>query len=266
MAPDGPSLTLHAPIARRPWRLDNRASSSSDDGTATIDSPGGTFGHGNAVADGNEGSTLYGIYGRAAWGDDNRDTNEIEHSNGSTPTTPSQTSLLRRLNVDAGDYTSRKRAEQILKEIYIREELYASSMSPSTRLLALAARALLLFVLGVGYGIVIRKWGGSPAQETFTSQYTFSAHGFGWPHVILWGLFGVGFGSMIPLFDSFLESRRPEKKGIPPRRLESPLPPKEETHVSNWMLVVRGVAGPVGVAYGVVRINSIFLLSIDWFR
>jgi hypothetical protein len=78
--------------------------------------------------------------------------------------------------------------------------------------LQLVLRAALLFVLGVGYGVLVTRLpqhsaiGSSSSSHHLHRLAGYEAH-YQWRYLVFWGAAGVGLGSLLPWFDRFWEER-----------------------------------------------------------
>ncbi|KAL8417717.1 hypothetical protein RB594_001387 [Gaeumannomyces avenae] len=139
----------------------------------------------------------------------------------------------------------------------------ADAAVPTSRsglVLSLAAKAVLLFALGVGYGMLVcrlqdehgsgmhhegRQSGGSffPAKGSQDSRY-----------VAFWGFSGVLLGSLLPWFDHFWDrtfgSDRQSAPGHAPGGAES----DSNRPDTEWALVIRGVGAFAGIVFAIRKL------------
>jgi hypothetical protein len=149
----------------------------------------------------------------------------------------------------------------------------ASSSSPRRRAAAalqLLLRAGLLFVLGVGYGVLVTRL---PQQHgrrlaAYESPYE-------WRYLAFWGAAGVALGSLLPWFDRFWEESTASRQrggGAPATRkdvavpgpragliegVEAPVTEKPSAAAApraDWALVVRGVGAFVGIVFAIRKL------------
>lgn len=132
----------------------------------------------------------------------------------------------------------------------------APPASRSSLVLSLAAKAVLLFVLGVGYGMLVSRLqdehGSSldregrqqsrgsffPAKGSHDSRY-----------VAFWGFSGVLLGSLLPWFDHFWDQTfGSDQLGHTPEGAES----DSSRPDTDWALVIRGVGAFAGIVFAIV--------------
>lgn len=126
---------------------------------------------------------------------------------------------------------------------------------------SLAARALVLFVLGTGYGVLVTHL----HQEQRLLQLSDASHiipRYNGSYLALWGfgLTGVALGALQPWFDGLWDglvgSDDDENQEVEADSKENlPDAAKQPATETDWALVMRAVGVFVGVAFAVVSLN-----------
>ncbi|KAK3357183.1 insulin-induced protein-domain-containing protein [Lasiosphaeria hispida] len=115
---------------------------------------------------------------------------------------------------------------------------------------ALLLRAVLLFVLGMGYGVLVTRLP-SRRQSHLAVAFGGEEHGFeglDWRYLGFWGGAGVGLGSLLPWFDRVWEETFDRRRGVLRRAKQGTAPE------ADWALVVRGIGAFVGIVFAIRRL------------
>ncbi|KAK3296286.1 insulin-induced protein-domain-containing protein [Chaetomium fimeti] len=147
--------------------------------------------------------------------------------------------------------------------------------------LQLVLRAGLLFVLGVGYGVLVTRLPQNSHHQHHPSHRLAAAYEshYEWRYLVFWGAAGVALGSLLPWFDRFWEetiarsSRRngtntnntnhhPDKQTDPDTTTDPNPNPDLETEPQNpttpppadWALVIRGIGAFVGIVFAIRKL------------
>ncbi|KAM0254325.1 hypothetical protein ACHAQJ_006911 [Trichoderma viride] len=131
-------------------------------------------------------------------------------------------------------------------------------VTPAGTAVSLASRAMVLFVLGAGYGVLVTHL----RQESRLLQLPESSHimpRYNGSYLALWGfgLAGVALGALQPWFDGLWDSLfgSDESQEIDMDSKESlPDAAKQAAPDTDWALVMRAVGVFVGVAFAVRRL------------
>ena len=138
------------------------------------------------------------------------------------------------------------------------------------RLLALhlLLRATLLFVLGVGYGVLVTRLpqhhAPAAAHHTHRRLAAIESH-YEWRYLVFWGVAGVALGSLLPWFDRFWTSpttttttnKTKEVVEVVEEVIEAPLTEKPtplSPPQADWALVVRGIGAFVGIVFAIRKL------------
>jgi hypothetical protein len=236
--------------------------------------------------------TLYGIYSPSTTGPFGNDEDDQDQYFPDTTDTPIETPAPRPGGLDEETY-------RLMRSRASRESFSSSSfqsgnanllLSSSTgasfssrgwvALLHLLLRAALLFVLGVGYGVLVTRLpqsqGCHPGHQHrhlaayYESQYE-------WRYLVFWGVAGVALGSLLPWFDRFWETSAaqmsrggggvvfpsPSSKettllgGRVDGSGDAPITEKASASVApqaDWALVVRGIGAFVGIVFAIRKL------------
>lgn len=132
-------------------------------------------------------------------------------------------------------------------------------------LLPVLERTILLFLFGVGYGLIIthlhdkQRLAPVPVDRIDRSS---------WRYLILWGIVGICIGELLPWVDAFWnETMYKNKDSAPSTASSKNLRPSSSTSdederlttnfmngvVADWSSVVRGIGAFIGIAFAIVR-------------
>ncbi|KAL2132490.1 hypothetical protein VTI74DRAFT_3733 [Chaetomium olivicolor] len=133
----------------------------------------------------------------------------------------------------------------------------------------LVLRAGLLFVLGVGYGVLLThlpQKNGGMVEEEQRRQRSYEGG-----YLAFWGVAGMVLGSLLPWFDRFFEERASSSSPSPataaprPPQKSSAAAPVTGTEVStpgaetedsqtDWALVIRSIGAFVGIVFAIRKL------------
>ncbi|KAH6841144.1 insulin-induced protein-domain-containing protein [Chaetomium sp. MPI-CAGE-AT-0009] len=153
--------------------------------------------------------------------------------------------------------------------------------------LQLTLRAGLLFVLGVGYGVLVTRLPQNSHHQHHPSHRLAAAYEshYEWRYLVFWGAAGVALGSLLPWFDRFWEetiarrssrrngsannnkpNHRPEKQTNPDPETDTETTDPETTDPetdpetttppppADWALVIRGIGAFVGIVFAIRKL------------
>ena len=128
-------------------------------------------------------------------------------------------------------------------------------------ILPLALRAVLLFVFGIAYGIMVTRLHDNRHVAPVRIE------GFdrsGWGYLTFWGIAGVGLGSLLPWVDYLWEEKLELEEAVDTKEKESCVgatggagetPGKTRNGLAaDWNPAVRSVGAFVGIAFAIVRV------------
>jgi len=134
------------------------------------------------------------------------------------------------------------------------------AISTPTVALSLALRSILLFGLGMLYGLLVRHLHDDRQLAPFQVEGIIKPS-YDWKYLAFWGAAGLGLGSLLPWVDTLWEDRI-EDMSIQSRRRRSRSPEVEktdspdtnETLGADWIPVVRSFGAFVGIAYAIRKL------------
>jgi hypothetical protein len=174
-----------------------------------------------------------------------------------------------------GPGTQTPQTESFPPEQYTRPPLRRqSSMPPQSprtapaTVFALALRSMLLFGMGMGYGLLVRHLHDDRQLAPFQVEGLIKP-GNDWRYLLFWGISGVAIGSLMPWVDTLFEAAESD---VPVGTRDEAKTGAGETEAmqrsegilgADWTPVVRSVGAFVGIAYAIVRIPpfSLFVLT-----
>ena len=208
-------------------------------------------------------STLFGIYRPASSASSARDGYPGEPNDG-VPETPwgvgTQTPI-RRPGVDEETYELMKDRAHLPRR---RSSLRPADTSarpkplPRTTALGVVARASLLFLLGVGYGILVTRFHSSSQRDRKFSPLTedIVTPAWSWKFVAFWGFSGVFLGAILPLVDVVWEDMfgGGELQEETPSIAQGSESETEPDATTLWTSVMRAIGAFVGIVFAIVSL------------
>ncbi|KAK0711540.1 insulin-induced protein-domain-containing protein [Lasiosphaeris hirsuta] len=134
--------------------------------------------------------------------------------------------------------------------LVVEDDAAEEQPSRATVAAALLLRAVLLFVLGMGYGVLVTRLP-SRRQSHLAAAFGGEEHrleGLDWRYLGFWGGAGVGLGSLLPWFDRVWEETFDRRRGGLRRAKQGTAPE------ADWALVVRGIGAFVGIVFAIRRL------------
>lgn len=262
MSDDGP--TLVRPIPRRPFELNHTSPTPPEDdsscpspnpeidlarlqnGQATA-SESGSISRAQSVLN-LTASTLFGIYSPTTYG---KDRSYHERDEMDTPWGTGAQTPIKRPSVDDTTFELMKDRSSLLR----RRSSYRGGAKPpplstTDSVLFTISRVALLFVIGMGYGLMVTRLQTEHRFSSFQVESSTTKPGYDWQYLTLWGLSGVVLGSLLPWFDGVWEDAFGKEDEGTGRR---PSPSPEDTSpVKDWALVVRSIGAFVGIVFAIV--------------
>lgn len=239
MSADGQSPKIYRPTPRRPFNHDaapQQPPSPLLTPALPDDSPSRTHSIMNLTS-----STLMGIYSPTGYETD-RDNTE--------PSTPWGTGAETPFGSTSSPITSRN----------IRKKSITPQPPQSTTsiILSLAWRSTLLFVMGMGYGGLVRHLHDDRQLAPFQVEGIIKPRN-DWTYLVLWGVAGVALGSLLPYIDTLFCTESPKEED-PTARDRTPSPGRviqEQLHSNglvgtDWQPAIRSVGAFMGIAFAIV--------------
>lgn len=204
-------------------------------------------------------STLLGIYSHTGYQSDREDLSTPWGTGAETP------------SISFNSPTS-PASSTSSPQIYRRKSVAPPPPAPSTTstIFSLALRSVLLFGIGMLYGLLVRHLHDDRQLAPFQVEGIIKPRN-DWRYLVFWGVSGVALGSLLPWVDGLWEENfeNAGKIGIE-RRERSPTPEGEGDELdssglfgADWTPVVRSVGAFVGIAFAIVRSHSFFILYVD---
>ncbi|EXF82246.1 hypothetical protein COL5a_010746 [Colletotrichum fioriniae] len=269
MSDDGPRLIR--PIPRRPFELNHIAPTPPEDDSSspspnpefdlsrlhnaqTTSSESGSIPRAQSVLN-MTASTLFGIYSPTTYGRDSRDEPDTPWGTGAQ--TP-----IKRANVDDTTFELMKDRSNLLR----RRSSYRSGAKtppPSTATTALfnLSRIALLFVIGMGYGLMVTRLQNEHRFSSFQVD-SMMKPGYDWQYLTLWGLSGVGLGGLLPWFDGVWEDTFGKEEVVLEETNGSPSP-EDVSPVKDWAVVVRSIGAFVGIVFAIRKLPWASTLQVS---
>ena len=192
-------------------------------------------------------STLYGIYSPV--------NNEIGQSQSSTPwrtRTPSLRNNAEDLKPPIIGAYERPRPKLQRSPSSHHPRVYRDYVRPLT------LRTILLFIFGVGYGLVVTQIHDTQQVAPIKVE---GIEGYSWPYLTTWGVAGILLGSLLPWVDVLWdEALGTEEDGKEQPKDTRPATEDDERPTStfgsglrtDWNPVVRSIGAFIGIAFAIV--------------
>lgn len=189
-------------------------------------------------------STLLGIYSRTGLSSDREEQSTPWGTGSETPISDKPFTLYRRRSI-------------------------AHPAPPSTRavIFSLALRSVLLFCLGMLYGLLVRHLHDDGQLAPFQVEGILKPS-YDWRYFVFWGVAGVALGSLLPWVDTFWEENAGASENLGSEQGRTASPDKEKDNYTgilgaDWTPVIRSVGAFVGIAYAIVSLYT-FSFSRMW--
>lgn len=187
-------------------------------------------------------STLFGIYSPTT-SSSSRDRVFADRDELDTPWGTGAQTPIKRPGLDDATFDFMKdRSHQIRRRSSIRSQAPPMPVNTSPSAGALVMRGLLLFVLGVGYGVLVTSRFNSDSDSQAGSTYN-------WAHLSFWGLAGVALGALFPWFDRVWEDSFGEKED---EAVAENAPAKDDDSGTDWAIAIRAIGAFVGIVFAIV--------------
>jgi hypothetical protein len=137
----------------------------------------------------------------------------------------------------------------------------APTPSTSSRVGSTAWRTILLFGMGMGYGILVRHLHDDRKLAAVQVEGIIKPRD-DWTYLLFWGLAGVALGSLLPYIDTQFyrtASARSQAESHTKRRASTPVDNENSDSGgilgADWTPAIRSVGAFVGIAYAIVRLR-----------
>lgn len=193
-------------------------------------------------------SALYGIYSATTSG---RDRGFGDPLDGDTPWGTGAQTPVKRPSVDEATFEFMKDRSHVHRRrssFRPYDKAHLSSSSSNT-LFSLVPRVVLLFCLGVGYGVLVttRFHSGQPMPQKIIRHQEYNPL-----YLAFWGVSGVALGALLPWFDGVWEESFGEGEMDEVVSEQDGTPPKGSESNTDWALVVRAIGAFVGIVFAIV--------------
>ncbi|KAK7415124.1 hypothetical protein QQX98_006156 [Neonectria punicea] len=203
-------------------------------------------------------STLFGIYSSSSRDPVYADRDELDTPWGTGAQTP-----IKRPSVDEATYElMRDRSHPVRRRSSFRPVEPPTLLAPAPSLQTLALRGLLLFSLGVGYGVLVtttRFHSGKGNLTSFTEGIVRPT--YNWAHLAFWGVAGIALGGLLPWFDRVWEESFGE--GDDDVVVETDGATKDMGPSTDWALVIRAVGAFVGIVFAIRKVAWASTLQVS---
>ncbi|QPC78923.1 hypothetical protein HYE68_009675 [Fusarium pseudograminearum] len=199
-------------------------------------------------------STLFGIYSPTT-SSSSRDRVFADRDELDTPWGTGAQTPIKRPGLDDATFDFMKdRSHQIRRRSSIRSQAPPMPVNTSPSAGALVMRGLLLFVLGVGYGVLV--------TSRFNSDSDSHASGstYNWAHLSFWGLAGVALGALFPWFDRVWEDSFGEKED---EAVAENAPAKDDDSGTDWAIAIRAIGAFVGIVFAIRKVAWASTLQVS---
>ncbi|KAK1971156.1 insulin-induced protein [Colletotrichum sublineola] len=189
-------------------------------------------------------STLFGIYSPTSYGKDRcyHDREETETPWGTGAQTP-----VKHASVDDTTFELMKdRSSLMRRRSSYRNAGNAPSPSAAVTALFTISRAVVLFLIGMGYGLMVTRLQNEHRFSSFQVESMIKP-GYDWQYLTVWGLFGVALGGLLPWFDGVWEDAFGKEQEVGTSA-------EDTTPVKDWALVVRSIGAFVGIVFAIRKL------------
>ncbi|KAL2752606.1 hypothetical protein ACRALDRAFT_2029801 [Sodiomyces alcalophilus JCM 7366] len=270
MSDDGPPLLR--PVPRRPFQNNSDASTSHDDRSPSptsqyeSDAPmTNSQNNGLTASTPSEpislsrtqsvmnltGSTLSWIYSPLSSSKDRFGREELDSPWGTGAQTP-----VRRPNLDDATFevirqrSSLGRRRSSLGNPYT--TIHTAPKSAAALTCMFASRIVLLFLLGMGYGVLVTRLHDGQKWRALSVDGIINT-GQNWTILVSWGVAGVLLGVLLPWFDGVWEKAFGDDDVVAERRRDESAD-GEGSRGTDWTLMVRGIGAFVGIVFAIRRL------------
>lgn len=119
----------------------------------------------------------------------------------------------------------------------------------------LGSRTILLFALGLGYGLLVRHLHDDRQLAPFQVEGIIKPRN-DWRYLAFWGVAGVALGSLLPWIDGFFAG---EEESVDATEIKKEEDTSPGILSSDWTPVVRSIGAFVGIAFAIVGFISSFV-------
>ncbi|KJZ73247.1 hypothetical protein HIM_07444 [Hirsutella minnesotensis 3608] len=192
----------------------------------------------------------------------NPQQSDLDAEENPTPWGTRAQSPIRRSGVDETTYElMRDRAQPPSRRLSHNPIDTAAPRSRAASALSLSSRAALLFLLGIGYGVLVTRLHEEQSYLTDLSESIIKP-GTKWDYLAFWGGSGVVLGALLPWVDKLWEDR------FGAEVCESSDDQKERASPfdgpsGDWVLVMRAIGAFVGIIFAIRKVAWASTLEVS---
>ncbi|ETS76152.1 hypothetical protein PFICI_11539 [Pestalotiopsis fici W106-1] len=205
-------------------------------------------------------STLFGIYSPTTYGRDRYDQDELTTPWGTGAETPAK-----KLSLDEPHYDIQKeRGRPMRRRSSLHPTARPTPLSTPATVFYLGLRSLLLFGLGILYGLMIVSFQDrhrlGRLQMDDIGKSTASHVQF----IAFWGVAGIALGALLPWFDGVWESVFGQEDDFESATEHAISSEEEEaSQATDWGLAIRGIGAFVGIVYAIRKTQWASTLQVS---
>jgi len=198
-------------------------------------------------------STLFGIYSPTGY-------NEREEP--STPWGTGAETPRERGSFDGLPPTYGSRNDPLHRR---KSSQHVSTTPLPNHILNLTLRIVLLFCLGMGYGVLVTHLHNDQQLAPFQVEGIMKPS-YNWSYLVFWGVAGVGLGSLLPWVDTMWEDTSSNPELAPEKERLSTIEDEDTGNSTSglgadWNPVVRSIGAFVGIAFAIVSSQAFPVLD-----
>lgn len=188
-------------------------------------------------------STLYGIYGPTASGKGGVFEGDTPWGTGAQ--TPSQ----------GGEGLPKRGTVHRRRSSYRSLDSQHSDPLHTLSTASLLIRGTALFLLGVGYGVLLARFQDSSpwylSNKSFADNIIIQSSSTDWKTLVFWGVAGVVWGAGMPWLDKLWSDTFGEDEDIV-AEMEDLTASEESEVTTDWALIMRAIGAFVGIVFAIV--------------
>lgn len=191
---------------------------------------------------------LFGIYSPSTYGKDRFEQDEPNTPWGTGSETPAK-----KLSTDEPYYQLQKeRGRPIRRRSSLHPPVRPAPLSGPATLLYLGLRGLLLFGLGILYGLVVASCQDGSSITGLQIEDIRQPTTYGVTFTAFWGIAGVALGALLPWFDGVWENVYGQEEQTESATEHAIGSEEEQSQGTDWGLAIRGIGAFVGIVYAIV--------------
>lgn len=209
------------------------------------------------------GSTLAGIYSQAEEEEETTYEDEEESWRSHMPVyQPSVHDVADELTKARAQLNRRRSTASDFAAAGAKAKTTTPPPTSSTSLSSVTLGAGTLFLLGVGYGLLLLRLQEGPTWLSFTESMILQT-GYNLPYLAFWGVSGVALGALLPWFDRVWEEMFGEGSTVAETEQDAPI--EEQCPSTDWALIMRAIGAFVGIVFAIRKLawSSTLQVSIS---